>query len=716
MNAIHISAGKPLDFGTLVTKEGVYFSTYSRNATAIFLELFDTPESDTPSHTIELNPKENKTGDIWHVFVEGLKPGALYLYRADGPDDPKNGFRFNKEQFLFDPFAKAFTDGSVFKYLKPGRQWDLAKAPKCVVVDDDDYNWGDDRPLKIPLERSIIYEMHVRGFTASPTSQVKYPGTYRGVIEKIPYLQSLGISAVELLPVMEFDRYENANINPRTGSRLKNYWGYSTFGFFAPKMKYSSDPAPGAAVREFKDMVKAFHNAGIEVILDVVFNHTAEGNENGVTLNFRGLDNSIFYHLPKDQKQYYQNYTGCGNAINANHPIVQDFIINCLRYWVLKMHVDGFRFDLATELTRDENGFVSTSTPLTHRIAEDSILSGTKIIAEPWDADGGYQIGNFPGGRWCEWNDHYRDGIRRFIRGDEHTSTEAATRISGSSDLYSASGRGPMHSINFIDSHDGFTMNDLVTYNYKHNDDNGEENRDGSDNNLSYNYGCEGPVINPKIETKRTRQIKNFFTTLMLSQGVPMFVAGDEVRRTQNGNNNAYCQDNEDSWFNWDNVKNNVNLLEFVQKLIFLRARHSVFHRRKFFGGSSTSQFNNPPDISWFDPNGMVPEWEKMSRFLAFRLGGRATGLQKEDNDFFVAMNMDIHDLTITIPKPSAGNIWYRLIDTSIENRTSALLASQAETLSSQKHYVVLANSILVLISKNDDKIETTTEGDKNEI
>ncbi len=710
MDLIHTSAGRPLETGTMVTAKGVYFSVYSRNATAIFLELFSTPDAEKPAHTIELTSEKNRTGDMWHVFVEGLKPGALYLYRADGPNDISKGFRFNKNQYLFDPFAKAFTDGSVFRYLKPGRQWDLSKAPKCVVVDDDDYDWGDDHPLRIPLERSIIYEMHVKGFTASPTSNVCEPGTYKGVTEKIPYLQSLGISAVELLPIMEFDEYENMNINPRTGSPLKNYWGYSTIGFFAPKTKYSSDKTPGGAVREFKDMIKAFHNAGIEVILDVVFNHTAEGNEKGITLNFRGFDNSIFYHLTNSNKQYYQNYTGCGNSINANHPVVQNFILNCLRYWVIKMHVDGFRFDLATELTRDENGFVSTSTPLTRRIAEDPVLSNTKIIAEPWDADGGYQIGNFPGGRWCEWNDHYRDGIRKFIRGDEHTSTEAATRISGSSDLYSLSGRGPIHSINYIDAHDGFTLNDLVTYNFKHNDDNGEENRDGSDNNLSYNYGCEGPVINPKIESKRIRQIKNFFTALLVSQGVPMFAAGDETRRTQNGNNNAYCQDNEESWLNWDNVENNATLYEFVQTLITMRAKHSVFHRRNFFGGNSTSRFNNPPDISWFDSNAMVPDWEKLSRFLAFRLGGRATGLKEEDNDFYIAMNMDIHDMTLTIPGASAGNKWFRLVDTSIENRKAALLSSQAEELQNQKHYVILANSILVLISKPIEKQENLQE------
>ena len=447
-------------------------------------------------------------------------------------------------------------------------------------------------------------------------------------------------------------------------------------------------------------MVKALHNAGIEVLLDVVFNHTAEGNENGISLNFRGFDNSIFYHLVHDHKEYYMNYSGCGNAVNANHPVVQDFIMDCLHYWVLEMHVDGFRFDLASELTRDENGFPSDIAPLTKRISEDSILRNTKIIAEPWDCGGAYQIGNFPGGRWCEWNDHYRDGIRRFIRGDEHTSNEAATRIAGSNDLYALSGRGPIHSINFVTAHDGFTLNDLVTYNSKHNEDNGEENRDGNDNNLSYNYGYEGPVINPKIEKVRTRQIKNFFTTLLISQGTPMFVAGDEVRRTQNGNNNAYCQDNELSWFNWDDVKNNSTMFDFVQKLITLRSQHPVFQRRNFFGGAATSQFDNPPDISWFNFDGTVPDWKKMNRYLGFRLGGKANGLPRDDNDFFVAMNMDIHDLTITIPKPSAGRTWYRTIDTSIENKSSILLGGDEETLNSQEHYVILANSILVLISK----------------
>lgn len=706
MDSIRILPGKPLSEGTLVTPSGVYFSVFSRHATKVFLELFDKPDDTVPSLTVELDPRSNRTGDIWHVYVEGLKAGALYLYRVDGPFEPSKGHRFDAKQWLFDPRAKAFTEGSVFKLFKLRKDNPLEFFPKNVVIDDTDYDWEDDRPLGIPLNRSIIYEMHLKGFTVSPTSGVEHPGTYRGLVEKIPYLQELGITAVELLPMFEFDEYENTNVNPMTGSRLKNYWGYSTIGFFAPKTSYAADRSPGGAVREFKDMVKALHAAGIEVILDVVFNHTAEGNEHGVPLNFRGFDNSIYYHLVSEHKEYYMNFSGCGNAVNCNHPVVADFIVDCLRYWVLEMHVDGFRFDLASVLTRDEKGFVMQSCPLTSRISEDPVLHKTKIIAEPWDCGGAYQIGGFPGGRWCEWNDHYRDGIRRFIRGDDGMCTEAATRISGSSDLFAISGRNPSNSINYIDAHDGFTLNDLVTYNNKHNEQNGEENRDGSENNLSYNYGFEGDVRNPKIAMTRLRQVKNFFTTLLVSQGIPMFVAGDEVRRTQGGNNNAYCQDNETSWFDWDLVATNGMMLDFVQKLIAMRLRHPVFQRNRFFGGPSTSQFNNPPDISWFNFDGTVPDWKKTERFLALRLGGKARGIGDatasgtEDNDFYIAFNMDIHDVTVTVPQCSAGRQWFRMVDTSIDKPTSALLDGQEEPLSMQGRYVVLANSIVVLIAK----------------
>ena len=724
MDTIQILAGKPTEPGVQVCASGVNFCVFSRNATAVFLELFDSETASKPYKTIALDPRANRTGDLWHVFVQGLKAGALYLYRADGPDGVDTraswgkdaphryqagagterhlGHRFNKKQYLFDPCALAFTaHGSVFTHLNHDLRCPLEKMPKCVVVDSAAYDWQGDAPLKTPLEKSVIYEMHVKGFTASPTSGVAHPGTYRGVIEKIPYLQETGITAVELLPVNEFDENENMNTNPRTGNKLTNYWGYSTIGFYAPKAGYASDKTPGGAVTEFKDMVKALHKAGIEVILDVVFNHTAEGNEHGVTLNFRGLDNSIYYTLVAEHKEYYTNYSGCGNTVNCNHPVVQDFIINCLRYWVLEMHVDGFRFDLAPVLCRDENGWLMQYPPLTHRIAEDPVLRGTKIIAEPWDCGGAYLVGGFPGGRWCEWNDKYRDAIRRFIRGDENTATEAATRITGSSDLFAHSGRGPIHSINYIDCHDGFPLNDLVTYNHKHNEQNGEENRDGNDNNLSYNYGFEGPVANPRIERLRVRQIKNFFTTLMLSRGTPMFLSGDEVRHTQGGNNNAYCQDSDISYFNWNDVQKNAEIYTFCKRLIALRRNHPTFSRHTFLKGSSSGTDTCIADITWHDYDGKVPDWREMKRFLALRLGG-AFGLDywPDDADFYIAFNTDIHDLTITLPTASPGKIWYRAVDTSIEGEQSATAAGEEEPLASQDRYVLPANSIIVLLSK----------------
>ena len=696
MDFMRILPGKPLNDGACVLRGGVNFSVFSANGTQVYLELFKNAGDSKPWRTIALDPKINRTGDIWHVFVSGLKAGALYLYRVDGPDCPEEGMRFNSKKYLFDPKAKAFTEGSAFKNMDNAGDVPLAKMPKCIVIDDDSYEWNGDRQLEIPLNKTIIYEMHLKGFTAS--GSVSHPGTYRGAVEKIPYLKELGITAVELLPVQEFDENENTNSNPKNGKRLTNFWGYSTIGFFAPKTGYSSSKKDGAAVNEFKDMVKAFHAAGIEVILDVVFNHTAEGNEHGPTLNFRGFDNSIYYQLVNEHKEYYINFSGCGNTVNCNHPVVQDFIIDCLRYWVSQMHVDGFRFDLASVLCRDEKGFPLAEPPLTRRISQDPVLSHTKIIAEPWDCGGHYLVGGFPGGRWCEWNDKFRDGMRKFIRGDEHLSTEAATRIAGSSDLYSASGRRPINSINYIVSHDGFTLADLVAYNSKHNEQNGEENRDGTDNNLSWNYGFEGDTENPKIEKLRIRQIKNFFTALFVSQGVPMFVAGDEVRRSQGGNNNAYCQDNKISWFNWDNVKTNQALLTFVKNLIAMRKSHRVLTRTKFFTGAGSDI--SPADITWFGADTKLTDWTKASRFLAFRLGGGA-GNEKleEDSDFYIAFNTDIHDKTITIPPATVGRKWYRVVDTSIEDDTCALTAGNEELLNNQEKYVIVSNSAIVLMS-----------------
>lgn len=519
MKSLQILKGKPDILGALPLAGGVNFAVYSKNAERVFLDLFEAEDDKQPSVSIELDSVKNRTGSVWHIFIKDLKPGSLYLYRVDGEYNPTHGNRFNFNKYLLDPYAKALTKGSIFRSynlqmarglagIENGKLSDLSDFPKCVVVDDNDFDWGDDRPLNYPLDKTVIYETHLKGFTASPSSKVAAPGTYKGFIEKIPYLKELGITSVELLPMFEFDDDENGNINPKTGEKLTNYWGYSTVAFFAPKTSFASDSSPGGAVREFKEFVREMHKAGLEVILDVVFNHTAEGNEHGYTFSFKGFENSVYYILPFHEKQYYMNYAGCGNSINASHPVVTRFILDCLHYWVTEMHIDGFRFDLASELTRDRHGNIQGFPFLTNAIAEDPVLADTKIIAEAWDAGGGYHVGNFPGGRWSEWNDRFRNDIRRFVRGDEGVATAAATRIAGSSDLYNHSGRLPTASVNFITSHDGFTLNDLVSYNTKHNDENGENGRDGSDNNNSYNHGFEGAANNPKIEQLRIQSIK----------------------------------------------------------------------------------------------------------------------------------------------------------------------------------------------------------------
>ena len=704
--SLQILDGKPNVFGALPAADGVNFAVFSRGAVRVFLDLFKEAHDAQPYATIELDSVKNKTGDIWHVFVKGIGAGALYLYRVDGEYNPPRGNRFNVNKYLLDPYAKAFTRGSVFRSynlqrerglagIENGKLSDLSDFPKCVVVDDNAFDWQGDRPLHLPLQGTILYETHLRGFTASESSQVFAPGTYKGFIEKIPYLKELGITAVEFLPVFEFDENENGNINQRTGEKLANYWGYSTIGFFAPKTTFSSDVSPGAPVREFKELVRALHAAGIEVILDVVFNHTAEGNEHGYTFSMRGFENSVYYLLPPNEKQYYMNYSGCGNTVNGSHPIVSRFIIDCLRYWVSEMHVDGFRFDLASALTRDRNGNVQGFPFLTNAIAEDPVLAGSKIIAEPWDCGGGYHVGGFPGGRWSEWNDRFRNDIRRFLRGDHHLATAAATRVAGSSDLYNHSGRSPTASVNFVTAHDGFTLNDLVSYNGKHNDENGEGNRDGSDDNNSYNHGFEGPTHNPKIESLRVQIIKNFLLCLMTAQGVPMMLMGDEFRRTQLGNNNAYCQDNAISWVDWDCAVLHADVLTFTKRLIAFRKAHPVFMRSRFF-----SERN--PEIEWFDVDGKVPDWANAGRFLAFRL--RGAGIENEsgadDNDIYIAGNTDIYDVTITIPSPAQDKKWYRVADTSVSGPDSIAEGGKEELLIEQKRYVLPANGFVILMEK----------------
>lgn len=713
MEILNSLPGTPLPLGASVAEGGVNFSVFSRNATKVFLEFYSASEDSEPYAQVEFSPSENRTGDIWHAFVPGIKPGSLYLFRVDGPFEPSKGHRFNVHQRLFDPYAKTITPVSVFYNLPPDYSAPLDKNdiehgknqcakvfPKCVVIDNENFDWQGDRPINRPLSESVIYEVHLKGFTAGKNAGVSCPGTYAGFIEKIPYLKDLGITAVELLPIFEFDEFENSNVNPRTGERMKNYWGYSTINFFSPKASFAADKTPGGCVNEFKTLVRELHKAGIEVILDVVFNHTAEGNEHGVALNFRGFENSVYYTLVGSHKEYYMNFSGCGNTMNCNHPIVRNFIIDSLRYWVLNYHVDGFRFDLASILSRGQEGELLKFPPLTNAIAEDPVLGKTKIIAEPWDAGGAYQLGGFPGGRrWAEWNDRFRDDIRRFWRGDEYVSTNAATRISGSSDLFTISGRAPYHSINYVCCHDGFTMNDLVSYNGKHNDENGEGNRDGSDSNWSYNHGYEGPTLNPVIEKMRNRQMRNYILTLLISQGTPMLLGGDEFRRGQQGNNNAYCQDNDISWFDWGNCSLNSALVSFTRKAIRLRKDHPVFRRTEFFKGSMAGK---KPDIQWYAADGSNPDWSKSSRFLAFRLLGTFDSRAKKisDNDFFIAANTDRQDIMLRIPAITDSRKWYRIADTSIEDETSLLSVENAETLISQDRYVLPASSMLILVAK----------------
>ena len=722
-----VSAGKAIPLGATLVDDGINFAIFSRHATLVTLVLFESVEKDSMYTEIPLDKKGNRTGDVWHCHIKGLKPGTCYLYRADGPYQPEKGLRYNRNKALLDPYAKALTSletWNINKCLGYDRRKDdlsisgednILSMPRCIVIDDDDFDWQTDAPLNYPLRFSVLYETHVKGLTANPNSGVKNPGTYLGVIEKIPYFKELGVTSLEFLPVHEFCENEFPRKNPRTGELLTNYWGYSTVSFFAPKESYSSDRRPGAQVNEFKLMVRELHKAGIEVILDIVFNHTAEGNENGPTFSFRGLDNPIYYILGGD-KRWYQNFSGCGNTVNCNHPVSRTLIIECLHYWVVEMHVDGFRFDLGSILGRDRNGNLMESPPMLERIAEDSVLSSTKIIAEAWDAGGAYQVGWFPGGRWAEWNDRYRDEIRRYWRGDPKETRHLATRLSGSSDLYLRDGRKPFHSINFITSHDGFTLMDLVSYNGKHNEENGEDNRDGGDNNNSYNYGYEGvlsdqsasptAINDPLLAAIRLRQLKNFFTTLLVSLGTPMLLGGDEMGRTQYGNNNAYCQDNAISWYDWSLVDKNPELLRFVKEMIKFRLRHPGFMRPEFYTGREGS-YNAKPDISWYDEKGLSPNWENAGYTLALQVNGRRAEVarDKDDYDFYLMFNAGLDPVTFTVSQTAEGQVsgkksWFRAIDTARGSPDDILPAGEEELVSSNK-YKVQARSIVVLIAKN---------------
>jgi isoamylase len=660
-----IQAGNPLPIGGAhQAGGGVNFVLFSRHATRVRLELYQNAHDSSPARIIDLDPARHRTGDVWHVWVRGIPPGQLYGYRIEGPYQPEQGHRFNPHKLLLDPFARAiagienwdfsaargYDSSSTLSDLSISTVDDAGTTPKCIFTNDH-FDWEMDSPPKHSASDTVIYETHVRGFTIHPSSGVAHPGTFRSLTEKIPYLKDLGVTAIELMPITEFNENESNRLNPLTNEKLRNYWGYNPVAFFVPKQSYSIGGVPGQQALEFREMVKAFHRAGIEVILDIVLNHTAEGDELGPTICLRGIENSIFYMLQENGRRYYKDFTGVGNTLNANHPVVREFITLVLRYWVMHMHVDGFRFDLASVLGRDEHGNILRNAPLLESIAEDPILRDIKIIAEAWDAGGAYQVGSFSTQRWMEWNGRFRDDVRRFWIGDVGMMGLFASRICGSSDLYQASCKGPGSSLNFVTSHDGFTLNDLVSYKQKHNNENGEDNRDGSDANYSSNCGVEGASDDPAVEALRNRLIKTFLLTLFISRGVPMLLGGDEFRRSQRGNNNPYCQDNEVSWFDWSLLEKHKQIHRFARGMIAFRRAHPVLRKEVFYTAA---------DIKWFAPDGGIPDWtdQRQKSFACLILG-------QTEPDLFLMFNADTRSVDFAIPTLQPIKIWRLAVDTS---------------------------------------------------
>src|SRR5215217_2038171 len=664
--------GVPYPLGATLDEKGTNFAIYSENATAVTLCLYDEDGNE------RCFPLTEVTAHVWHGYLPGIDAGQRYGYRVEGPYEPVNGLRFNGNKVLIDPYAKALAgtvDWSqpVFGYTLGSEEEDLSfdegddstGVPKGVVIDPT-FDWEGDQLLRIPLNRSLIYEVHVKGFTARhPGVPEELRGTYAGLASPpaLEHLKRLGVTAVELLPIHAFSDDKHL-----LDMGLRNYWGYNTLNFFSPDARYSSSGDRGGQVREFKEMVKALHREGIEVLLDVVYNHTAEGNHLGPTISFRGIDNPTYYRLVADEPRYYMDFTGTGNTFNIPHPQTLQLVMDSLRYWVLEMHIDGFRFDLASALARELYA-VNKLSSFFDAIHQDPVLSQVKLIAEPWDVgEGGYQVGNFPV-LWAEWNGKYRDAVRSFWKGDGGRIGEMAYRLTGSPDLYRHNGRRPYASINFITAHDGFTLNDLVSYNEKHNEANGENNHDGDNNNHSWNHGVEGPTDDPEINELRARQRRNFLTTLLLSQGVPMICAGDERRRTQNGNNNPYCQDNELSWLKWEYTEEEKRLLEFTRKLIQLRRDHPVFRRPKFFQGRRI-RGSEIKDVMWFNPGGNEMSEEEWSspfvRCLGMLLSGDTIdvlsfqGEPIRDQTFLLLINA--HYDTIPFVLPGEEHLEWRLV------------------------------------------------------
>ncbi|GAA0812826.1 glycogen debranching protein GlgX [Spirilliplanes yamanashiensis] len=673
------SRGRSHPLGARPDGTGVNIAVFSEHATAVQVLLFDRHDSPEPYQIITLDPEGNRTFAVWHVHVDGLRAPAFYGLRVFGPEGP--GLRFQPDKVLADPYARGI-DRTLWDRGAACRPGDnTALSLRSVVVDESGYDWAGDEPLDLPMEDLVIYEAHVGGFTRSPTSGVAQPGTFAGLVEKIPYLKDLGVTAVELLPVFDFDDSEARTVD---GRRLTNYWGYSTAGYFAPHAGYCVEPAAGAHVREFRDMVKALHAAGIEVILDVVFNHTDEGNHLGPLFSFAGLDNPNYYYLDPADPRYYYDYSGCGNTLMANHPIVTKMIVECLEYWVREMHVDGFRFDEAAVLTRGARGEVLDEPPVVWQIELSDTLADTKIIAEAWDAAGAYEVGRYPGYRWADWNGRYRDTMRRFVKGEPGLIGDVATRLTGSADLYQPRGHRPINSVNFVTCHDGFTLADLVSYDGKHNEANGEGNRDGNDDNMSWNCGVEGPTDDPAVLALRLRQSKNLAALLLLSRGVPMMLAGDEAGRTQQGNNNAYCQDNEIGWLDWSLAGTNAELLSFWQRMIAFRAAHPILRQPTY----------DRPDVTWHGTRLGEPGWDDPdARALACTLSGLAG-----DADLHVITNMYWGPLDFELPE-RPGRVWARAVDTSLP-AGSDLPEAGAEPVLDAATCTAPGRSVIVLISR----------------
>jgi len=689
---INFRIGRALPFGASIVPGGVNFSIFSRYATSCELCLFSKGEKE-PYAVIPF-PDEFRIGNVFSMIVFDIDyENTEYGYKMEGPNDIEQGHWFDKNKILLDPYAKAIGGREVWG-IEP--DWNDKFQHRSKIIFDD-FDWEGDKPLEIKMQDLIIYELHVRSFTKHRSSKTKYPGTFAALVEKIPYLKDLGVNCVELLPVFEFDEFENSRISEHTGERLLNYWGYSTVGFFAPKAGYAATGKFGMEVDELKNLVRELHKHGIEVILDVVFNHTAEGNEKGPYISYRGVDNKTYYLLTPEG--YYYNFSGCGNTLNCNNPIVRNMILDCLRYWAAEYHIDGFRFDLASILSRDQNGAPMSNPPLLETLAFDPILGKCKLIAEAWDAGGLYQVGSFPSwGRWAEWNGKYRDDLRNFLRGNCQSVRSVIQRIQGSPDLYGWENRGATASINFITCHDGFTMMDLVSYNEKHNIANGENNNDGGNDNNSWNCGHEGETDDPKILFLRKKQIKNAATLLLLSRGIPMLLSGDEFGNTQFGNNNAYCQDNEISWLNWDYMDENKDIFNYIQKIIEFRKQHPVLRVSHFDSYYTETGY---PEISWHGKEAWNLDYDMDTLNIGVMFCGPKNKYKTKDDEFvYVAINMHWEMHGFELPMLPQGKKWHIFSNTNMEYGEDIWTCGNEKMLENQKEILVGERSIIVLISK----------------